>query len=392
MKKKINVLHIASFIGNIGDNANHKGSKLLRDKFLDYEFIITRKEIRGFYWGEWIFNSDKFVEEANEYDLIMIGGGNYFELWVSESETGTSIDLGIKYMKRIKTPILFYSLGCDLGQGVPEENINKFKVFLDYLCSNKRYFVSVRNDGALANINFLYGQRYIDSISEIPDGGFFTAIENIEHIEIEKNKLNIVINVAGDMQDVRFSTQSGHISYKQFTKRFAHTIELVKEYYCDEINVIFVPHIFRDLKVIYDVINEMNDKFRRQYVKVAPYLVGDQGHDYIFSLYNQADLVLGMRFHSNVCGYALKKNVIGLVNYPQVKNLYSDISSDEYVEINTEGFETKLLSMILEHLSNQSKYVDVSQKIVEQLQVNARNEYTKLNQWLEANLEGEENE
>jgi polysaccharide pyruvyl transferase WcaK-like protein len=389
VKRKINVLHIASFIGNIGDNANHKGSKLLRDKFLDYEFNITEKEIRRFYWKEWSFNSEEFVEEANRYDLIMIGGGNYFELWVSGSETGTSIDLGIEYMKKIKTPILFYSLGCDLGQGVPEENINKFKNFLDFLCSNKRYFVSVRNDGALANINFLYGQRYIDTISEIPDGGFFTTIENTEHVEIERNKKNLVINVAGDMQDVRFSNTSGDISYEIFTRSFAHTIEQLEENYCNEINIIFVPHIFRDLKVIYDIINEMNDKFRRQRIKVAPYLVGDQGHDYIFSLYNQADLVLGMRFHSNVCGYALKKNVIGLVNYPQIKNLYSNISSSEYVEVNKEGYQTKLLSMMLEHLSNHSKYVDKSQKISNQLQANARDEYLKLNEWLIANLEGE---
>ena len=160
MKKKLRVLHIASFIGNVGDNANHKGSEFLRNQFLDYKFEITRKEIREFYWKEWIFNSEKFVNEANSYDLVMIGGGNYFELWVENSRTGTSIDLDLEYLQKINTPILFYSLGCDLGQGVPQANVDKFRIFMDYLTNREKYFVSVRNDGALGNIEKIYADRY----------------------------------------------------------------------------------------------------------------------------------------------------------------------------------------------------------------------------------------
>ena len=47
-EEKIEGLHVASFTGNIGDNANHRGAEYLRDCFLDYEFEITRKEIRSF--------------------------------------------------------------------------------------------------------------------------------------------------------------------------------------------------------------------------------------------------------------------------------------------------------------------------------------------------------
>ena len=185
LKKKLRVLHIASFIGNVGDNANHKGSGFLRNQLLDYEFEITRKEIREFYWKEWIFNSEDFVKEANSYDLVMIGGGNYFELWVENSKTGTSIDLDLEYLKKINTPILFYSLGCDLGQGVSQANVDKFRIFMDYLTNSGKYFVSVRNDGSLENIKKIYADRYKNKISEIPDGGFFTNVPNLNHYEIE---------------------------------------------------------------------------------------------------------------------------------------------------------------------------------------------------------------
>jgi len=388
LKKKLRVLHIASFIGNVGDNANHKGSEFLRSKFLDYEFHITRKEIREFYWKEWLFNSEEFVNEANLYDLVMIGGGNYFELWVENSKTGTSIDLGVEYLQNINTPILFYSLGCDLGQGVPQSNIEKFRTFMDYLTNSNKYFVSVRNDGALSNIEKIYGDRYKNKIVEIPDGGFFTNVSNLNHFEIENEMTNILINVAGDMPEVRFPGTDGKISYETFTKEFAKVIEELNDEYNSSLNFIFVPHIFRDLKTSYDIINNINDKTRRVNVKTAPYLIGDKGHDYIFSLYNQADLILGMRFHSNVCSYALKKNIIGLINYIQISNLYNDIKSFEYVEVNKEGFAEVLKDKIREHLNGKERFEDLSNQVKKVLFEEARMEYVKLNSWLKMNFGG----
>lgn len=392
MKKKLKVLHIASFIGDIGDNANHIGAKHLRDNFLDFDFDITEKEIRSFYWKEWIFNSEEFIKEANTYDLVMIGGGNYFELWVENSETGTSIDLSIDYLKQINTPILFYSLGCDIGQGIPEDNIKKFRIFLDYLTDSNKYFVSVRNDGAIENIKSLYGDRYCEKIIEIPDGGFFTKVNNIEHFELEPGKKNIIINIAGDMLEIRFPGKDGKISYENFISEFATMIESLSERYKDNINFIFVPHIFRDLKTIYDVIDHIQDKVRRNCIKVAPYLIGYKGHDYIFSLYNQSNLILGMRFHSNVCSYALGKNIIGLVNYIQVLNLYKNIKSEEFVEINKEGFKYKLENKIINHIEEEIAYVEHSEFIKDCIVVEAENEYKKLNKWLNLNFGGRNNE
>lgn len=388
MKKKLSVLHVASFIGNIGDNANHKGSEFLRDRFLDYEFEITRKEIREFYWNEWIFNSEDFVNEANSYDLLMIGGGNYFELWVENSKTGTSIDLDIEYLQKINTPILFYSLGCDLGQGIPQCNIEKFRIFMDYLTGSEKYFVSVRNDGALGNIEKIYDGRYKNRILEIPDGGFFTNVPNIKHFEIEGDMTNILINVAGDMPEVRFPGVDSKITYEDFIEEFAKVMEELSIEYKYKLNFIFVPHIFRDIKTSYDIINNINDKVRRKNIKVAPYLTGDNGHDYIFSLYSNSDLIVGMRFHSNVCSYALKKNVIGLVNYIQISNLYEDINSLEYIEVNKYGFNEKLKDKVREHLSENQRFETLSIKVKETLLEEAKKVYVELNNWLKINFGG----
>jgi polysaccharide pyruvyl transferase WcaK-like protein len=370
-------LHIASFTGNIGDTANHCGSKWLMQNFLDYEFVITQKEIREFYWKQWFFNSQEFVDEANQYDLIMIGGGNYFELWVDYSQTGTSIDIGLDYLKKIKTPILFYSLGCDLGQGTSLDNIEKFQMFLNYVTNDQKYFVSVRNDGSLSNIYSLYGDKYNKKIIKIPDGGFFIHVDDIKHYEIEENKINILINIAGDMVEKRFQSEQ---NYSYFLNSFVNLLEdFIKKY---QINVIFVPHIFKDIKAIYDILDLTNDKICRTNIKVAPYLSGENGYQYLFSLYKQVDLILATRFHSNVCSFALHKNIIGLINYIQIQNLYSEINSNEYININKNNFDLYLKMKLMDHILNPTKYIEFSKQIYDNVLSEAKEKYFLLNNWL----------
>ena len=100
--KKIKILHLASLDGNVGDNANHNGMLELWRKFLAYDFEIRELEIREFHWKHRFFNED-FVAMCNMHDLIIIGGGNYFELWVESSRTGTTVDLPPKLLKEIKS-------------------------------------------------------------------------------------------------------------------------------------------------------------------------------------------------------------------------------------------------------------------------------------------------
>ena len=86
----LRVLHLASFSGNIGDNANHMGFRPWFADQVGRNVEWTNCEIREFYWKERAFDAD-FVVLANSFDALVIGGGNYFELWVENSPTGTSI-------------------------------------------------------------------------------------------------------------------------------------------------------------------------------------------------------------------------------------------------------------------------------------------------------------
>lgn len=329
MKKVLKVLHIASFIGNIGDNANHLGFQNLRQKFLDFKFEITTLEIRELFWGKWSFNSNYFIEIANNHDLIVIGGGNFFELWVEKSETGTTIDISISTLEKIKTPFVFYALGLDIGQGYSENTHKKFKVFLDYLIEKpNQYFVSLRNDGAFKNLRLLYGDIYDKCLVKLPDAGFFAESRNLIQAEIG-NKSYVVINIAGDMIEKRFLKFENGID--GFIDTFSGFVDWMITAF--KMDVIFVPHIYRDLEIIYKILNKMTDSSRRRHTTVSAYVTGDNGFEYIHNIYKHATLVLANRFHSNIFGISLGIDTIGLVNYPQIENLFDELESNHFCSI-----------------------------------------------------------
>ena len=142
--KPLRFLHIASFSGNIGDNANHIGYRRWIEGLSERSIEWTNLEIRQFFWCEREWDED-FVEYANSFDGLVIGGGNYFELWVESSPTGTSIAIAPELWSKLTVPVYFNALGVDPGQGVPEICRTRFKAFLDTALKNDKIIVSVRN-------------------------------------------------------------------------------------------------------------------------------------------------------------------------------------------------------------------------------------------------------
>lgn len=335
--KQIKTLHLASFDGNIGDNANHNGFYKNLKQCEKYQFNIDKLEIREFYWKKRLFD-ESFVKLVNQYDLLIIGGGNYFELWVENSPTGTSISIELELLEKIKTPILFNALGVDPGQGASEKNIQKFKNFLDLLIKRDD-FISIRNDGAKKAIIDYVGENYLEHIYHTVDAGFFADIQ--EPSEYYKSKKYIAINIAYDMQDVRFE----NISYEEFLQTFKRFIDkFLNEN--DDYEIVFVPHIFRDMTFITDLLNILEDEIRRRKISVAPLLHGEDSFKELMSIYNGAEIVLANRFHANVCSLGMNKATIGLVNYRQIKELYIEIENNNFVDVSKKEFDNELMLMI----------------------------------------------
>ena len=334
----IKILHLASFSGNIGDNANHMGFRPWFERQIGRAVKWTSLEIREFYWKE-RFWDEHFVALANTYDLIVIGGGNYFELWVESSPTGTSIAIDPKLFSKIRVPVYFNALGVDAGQGVSGTSLQRFKSFLDQLLGAPQYLVSVRNDGAVATLEQYLGDDYRQAVHHIPDGGFFAPFaKNSPQVQPFSDKRYIGINIASDMPETRFkryAVESGHIG---FAKEMAKAISLLAETYLDH-SFIFFPHIFRDLNIITEVINRLDDRLRRTRLIVASYSTGDNAAERIFGMYGACDLILAMRFHANVCPIGMGVPTLGLNCYRQIASLYTELrQSDRMVDVAQPGF------------------------------------------------------
>ena len=349
----LNILHIASFKGNIGDNANHLGFrnnlKLLYPK-LNFEF--TDFEIRATFRKEKSFDDDEFVELANQHDLIFFGGGNFFELWVDNSHNNTSVNISSKTLQRIKKPIIFYALGFDISMGFSEKGISKFCSWLDYVIARKDFVLSLRNDGSLSTMRKTLPEKYHNHFKKIPDGGFF--INNLIESKDSNSSLNqlIGVNIAGDMLDIRYDQSLSQIGYTSFLEEFTFLVQKLLEEN-NRLKILFFPHIYKDYKVINDFLNLIDEKHARERILIHNYACGDEFALKTFQAYQECDLILGNRFHSNVCAIGLAIPSIGLVNYSQIEYLYEDLNLlDRVVDIRKKGFSKVLESKIEETLGN----------------------------------------
>ena len=137
MNEKRKILHIATFQGNIGDNASHIGLNKILETIIPIPFDLIRHEIRDYYknvdYKVRKFFDRSFVSYVNTFDLVIIGGGGFLDYFVEDSVTGTTFDISIELLDEIKTPILFSSVGCVPNNIVPDGNVHKFEVFLKYL-------------------------------------------------------------------------------------------------------------------------------------------------------------------------------------------------------------------------------------------------------------------
>ena len=337
------ILHVGSFTGNIGDNANHFGFRNWIKNFLDTDPLWEELEIREFYRNERKWD-ESFVSLANSYDLIVFGGGNYFELWVEKSPTGTSIEIPPEHFKKINTPMLFNGLGSDLGKGYSSKTVKDFDNFLNIALYEKESLVTVRNDGSLKSLKKIFGDKYIKDIHEVPDAGFFISDllnnyrENKEH---KKNdQISVAINVAGDMPEIRFSELDGKTEI--FSEKFARFLEETSQIY-KNIKFIFIPHIYKDLEIISEILFYLSDRLRRNNCEVFKYGPSESMYREIINAYNNCDIVLANRFHANVCPIGIGKKTIALANYVKIFDLYESIgSSYPIVNINSKKFNIEL--------------------------------------------------
>lgn len=370
--RTIKILHVASFTGNIGDNASHLGLYNVLKTVLGDRLDIEQVEIRRFYKKYSLadkMNFDlEFTQKANAKDLLILGGGGFLDYWVPNSETGTTFDMSDEILDKLIVPTLFVSVGCMPHQPVPEGNIDKFHHFLQKVGSKKNMRIAVRNDGSILEIKRLFGSEFEGIITEILDNGFFYE-PSLKFSCRLLEKPYIAINTTLDQLTMK-NRMIGNINYSQLREELLSLLQRIIDE--TDYSLVFVPHIFKDLQAFRELLEGMNDFYIRSRVAIAPYLQGNYGCNYLMSVYNQADSVLSMRFHANVCPLSMRKRTVGLAALDRVVHMYNSIGkSSDCIPVN-EKFADKVYKKMIDISPNNSD------TLISERKVQSLNTYMKL--------------
>jgi len=336
------ILHIASFIGNIGDNASHKGFYHILNEILN-SYTIEKVEIRKFYKNysksDKMFFNETFINYINNFDVCFIGGGGFLDYWVENSQTGTTIDISPEILINIKTPTIFTSIGSNPHKKIPPNNLEKFKYFLDKAIQNKKIRFAFRNDGSMDTMKKNFGAKFLDNFTEILDHGFFYESNNFRERMLDEKY--VAINITEDQIDM-FKAKNIELDIENYYNQ----LKIIVDYIANnlKLHIIFVPHIYSDLKAITKLLDFLNDDLIRNNITVAQCMQGFLGADYLFSIYQNSEIVIGTRFHANVCSLALGKPTIGLVALDRIAYLYNFFGiGDNAIKIE-KNFSKKVIS------------------------------------------------
>ena len=108
------IIHLASFLGNIGDNASHIGLKKVLDSLVG-DYVKEEVEIRRFYANynksDSLRFDDDFLKYLQNFDLWLIGGGGYLDNQIKDSATGTTLDMSKSFIDKLDIPTIILSSG-----------------------------------------------------------------------------------------------------------------------------------------------------------------------------------------------------------------------------------------------------------------------------------------
>jgi len=379
INRKIKVIHLASFLGNIGDFANHQAFYKQFKKNIPAEF--SQVEIRKFYKNRAeIKFDDSFVQLINRHDMFILGGGGFFDLNWDYSNTGTTIDFSEKFIQDIKIPVLVNAMGYHEFKEVKEKNIKKFKNFLEIITSNKNWFLSVRNDGSFSRMQARYGNNITDKIIKVPDNGFFYCPENYYQFHLQdKDTIWIGMNITNDLFNKNFNNGLNADAFNYLMAQFVNRILKSKKKY----KIIFFPHAHQDIGVIGAIMSKIEDKYKREKILVAPLFTQEKSIGQIFDLYRICSCVIAMRFHANVYAIGMNIPTIGLAGHQQIYSLYEELALlNRCVMANNDNFTDELFHKLSSTLNTEDKIVKDYVKINATLNKQAVLYHNKIKDWI----------
>lgn len=157
---------------------------------------------------------------------------------------------------------------------------------------------------------------------------------------------------------------------------------------CPSVRFELIPHIWRDCAFIADLLPLIPDSYLRRRISVARLEPNENGLVSFLECYHNLDLVLGMRFHANVCPIGMGVPTRGLLSYPQIEHLYEELDlRDRLIDVRQPGFGKLMVEAtrmdILQLPEQRRSFSELALKLENQTQ----HVFKRLDEWLLLNIQ-----
>lgn len=276
----------------------------------------------------------QYLQKLNSVDAVIVGGhGAFLPDTNKNTISGWGWACGREQYKKIKAPLLVFAIGYNYFFGQQETDL--FKENVNALL-RKSLFFGLRNGGSVRKIQeMIANDREKSKVEYQPCP---TMIARMLYPEIPSKKITnkVAFNVALDRADMRMGDEKNqNIILSQIAKSM---YELYKRGY----EIHFIVHVYHEVAFL-DYINQY--KFKYYYHPVTSW-----GAKKIFSLYNEMDVVIGMRGHGIWIPFGVNCKIISLGNQNKTKWFLEDIEAlDWLVDINEnpENLGNRIIEMFI---------------------------------------------
>ena len=210
-----------------------------------------------------------------------------------------NFNIELELLDKIKSHILFTSIG-NPSKRVPKEIIG-FELFFQFILNKRNITIALRNDGSHDSLKL--SSIDISSVPMLLDHAFF--YEPNYGARIPVNGDYVCINITNDQLEM-YNGGRKIISKDWYHKELSTLIEslvLDRGY-----KVVLVAHIHSDIIAISELIpwNKLKRKLDH-----CSFIAGKHRSNLIFDLYRNSSLVIGSRYHCNVCSMAFGVATVG---------------------------------------------------------------------------------
>lgn len=304
-KNSIKASHVTyAYVRNAGDTFL---SHCIR-KYLDFEYYniipVSEKVTR------------EVIDSINNTDVLIIGGGGLFLPDTNKNElSGWQWAVPKELLDEIKVPIIIYSVGYNFYRGQKPNEI-----FLNSVNElvKKASFVGLRNIGSVESIKEIVDEKFHEKIVFQPC--ITTITSDFEDIKESNGKGIVGLNMGCDRLNFRFKNESDKIRAFENVAKAIMVIEN-KGY-----KIKYYSHT--------DVDEEYVDFLKSQNVNFESVNLSSALPDEVKSAYEEVDVAIGMRGHSQMIPFGMGRRIITLASHDKMKWFLQDVGLMEcYVDL-----------------------------------------------------------